>query len=116
MASDTFVRFPPGVTGPTLEEIEKTLRGYLGDSAHVRWDEEGRRFFCSLPDFSSGPLKHMNHPLYHERENEKRWFEVYMAPGETFDVITRQQDEFTMNVARGYAKFVARYWEGTLDE
>lgn len=31
------------------------------------------------------------------------------------DVITRRQDEVTMRIADGFAKLVARYWQGQLE-
>jgi len=98
----------------------------LGDSGAIKSYLDSRRWIITLPGQPSFPFKRIcevpdpfsNHFLCHQK---KRWFEVYVGslkdkktPG--IDVITRMQDEFTNNIAEGYAKLVARYYEGRYDD
>lgn len=121
MACDRIVRFKSSKF-PTQEEVEKCLRNYIGFAGAVtqRIDEENDRFIVSLPGKPTSPFEGIkgsaNIPL-----REERWFEVWIDgfPDDntmTIDVITREQDEFTMNIAQGFAELLARFWSGTLEQ
>lgn len=113
MASDIFIKFNKW---PSVEDVGKALRGYIGTAATVEYDEQGGRYYVTFPEKSSGPLKELNPEFYYEREDECRWIEVICGIPDQFDVLTRQQDEFTNNVAMGFAKFCARYWKGHIED
>lgn len=121
MASDRFINNCK--RKPTKDDIGTALVDYLGDPLvrELRWETD--RWFVSLPGKRSHPLRQLVDegyrkkyidPEMNEQPDTARWFEVWVD-GNTVDVITRQQDELTSNIALGFAKLVARFWEGKLE-
>lgn len=111
MALDRFVKFTD--KRPTREEVELVLCNFLGGVGSVEWAEGQRRFYVTLPGKNSFPFNGIASALaqlgqYHP---DGRWIEVYIDD-EQFDVITRQQDEFTNVLAKGISKMFARFWQG----
>lgn len=125
MASDTFVYWR--TERPTHDEVLLCLEDYVRGIAVgvVRWD--GQRFSVTFPGAPSfpfarvGPATDAQRAAERERARERepdgtlrgRWFEVYTSD-DYIDVITRQQDEITMNIAHGFAELCARAWNGEL--
>jgi hypothetical protein len=103
---------------PTKKDIGVALVDYLGDDLikELQWSKD--RWFVALRSERSHPLRHLVDPaiLFLDQEpDDGRWFEVWIK-GKTVDVITRRQDELTNNIALGFAKLVARFWEGELED
>lgn len=114
MAADWFVDFPKGKV-PSKDDVGKALEDYLGAYAtEVRWDTD--RWFATLVGTKSWPFKRLEADsrfaeAYEEMAKEPRWIEVYIDK-DNIDVMTRQSDEATNNLAEGFAKLLARYWQG----
>jgi hypothetical protein len=106
MSQDRFIKYKEN---PKPEDVGKALEGYLNGAATVTW--EGDRWFVFFPQKPSNPIRDLNPSFYFVREGD-RWFEVVCNPRCSFDVLTRQQDEFVNAVAEGFAEFCARYWGG----
>jgi hypothetical protein len=129
MALDTFVRWTgKGKRRPSKTEIRCALEDYVaGLAKEVSWT--GDRFMVILwgaPSFAFqrvGPATPAQRQVWRELAAEgglaapdrrPRWFEVYLHKA-CIDVITREQDEVTNNVARGFAALCARDWIGKLE-
>ena len=102
---------------PTFDEIGEALRRYINIPDMVTEDKEHSTFFAKLPGaaknvFSWGS-EEVESQMY-QPPRDQRWFEVYVNK-DYVDVLTRLQDEFTSNVADGFAKAIARRWSGKLD-
>ena len=123
MACDRFVWFEND-RQPSKDEVERCLRNYLGYAGIVDEDRDqgSIRYFVSLPGKPTSPFDGIkgsaNVPL-----RDERWFEVIIEKGVRnnnsrlyVDVITREQDEFTMNIAQGFAELLARFWNGKLEQ
>lgn len=114
MAADWFVDFPKGKV-PSKEDVGKALEDYLGAYAEgIHWD--GNRWFAKLVGTKSWPFKRLEADSrfaarYEEEAKEPRWIEVFIDTN-NIDVITRRSDEATNNLAEGFAKLLARYWQG----
>lgn len=101
MARDRFIRFEQRV--PSRGEVEIAIRSYVeGLADHVYWDRD--RFFVMVP----GMAARIDVPV-------RRWFEVYLGPT-LIDVMTREMDDVTNAIADGFARLVARTYEGKLEE
>ena len=124
MASDTFVYW--NEERPTKDDLHACLQDYLAEIAtEIRWDRD--RFFVTLVGRPSFPFARVgpSTPAMRQAELERavgadgtprpRWFEV-VIDSESIDVITRQADEITMNIARSFAALCARAWDGGLDK
>lgn len=129
MALDRFVRWPPGHGRPTQAEIGEVLVDYLsGLATHVEWSRD--RFIATLhgpvsfPFAQAGPsgVSRSLRASWRAQAQEAdrrggRWFEVWLDPdGSCLDVITRQTDDATNVLAKGFAELVARGWGGTLED
>lgn len=106
MACDRFVHWRDEKKRPHREEIEAALTGYIGGAGRAYWKDD--RYFVDLLGAPSNPFPHRTCP------HDTRWFEVYLHE-DAIDVITREADEFTNNVAKGFAALCARYWQGDAD-
>jgi len=120
MALDRFVRFKS--RRPTRAEIALVLINFFSGIAEVAWDEKQDRFYITLPGkpscaFNGLILNDVFSEPWSKQYDEQdgRWIELYYD-AEQFDVITRQQDEFTNVIARGIADMFARFWNGKVDE
>ena len=124
MSCDTFVYWTDET--PTREEIGMCLEDYVrGLATDVTWDRD--RWFVGLPGTYSlpfarvGPATKSMRALAKERATESdgtiksRWFEVWMDD-RCMNVITRQMDEVTNNIAHGFAELCRRGWDGRLEE
>lgn len=116
MAADTFVYWK-NKKKPTRKELTVVLEDYMRGLGKVRWDRD--RFFVDIPGKVSWPfariLPDTNKAKAMAEDPMERWFEVYVGK-DNIDIITRQMDELTNNIATGFAKLCARYWEGELEE
>ncbi len=120
MAIDHFVYWKKGKRKPSIAELKLLIEDYLGSVA-VKIVESETDFIVTLAGQSSDPWKRLKGwetmaEAAKERGKRKRWFEVDFQQGRGIDVITRQPDEFTENVASGFAKLVARLFEGKVEE
>ncbi len=121
MSLDTFVHWDEKV--PTREQLQAVLEDYVAGIGSVRWDED--RFFVDLPGVPSFPFKRMDDiPNYmklawegrakeHDGSPRTRWFEVWIDK-DCIDIMTREMDEVTNNIARGFAELCARFWSGKI--
>lgn len=105
MAIDRFVKWKK--TRPTIQEVRKALKGYVGSAARVTYDGRSR-LYASMGKTSS-PFRRVMMNC-----REERFLEVFVDD-DNIDVITRQADEFTNDVAAGFQKLCARMWQGELD-
>ncbi len=106
----------------TISELDRVLRNYLGKAGKVRCEKSGFPtkpvWFCTLPGPGSFPLKGLK-GVYNGQctmHEDGRWFEVWWNCGGSDQMVitTRAQDEFTMDIAQGFAKLCARFWGGTI--
>jgi len=102
---------------PTKRVLRIAAEDYLGDLLQeIRW--MGDRWIVTIKGERSHPFKRLVDPkiLFLDQEpKDGRWFEIWVK-GKTVDIITRRQDELTNNIASGFARLVARFWEGKLEE
>jgi hypothetical protein len=114
MACDRFIKCKKP---PTKKDLRLAAEDYLGDLLQeVRWAED--RWIVTIKGQRSHPLQRLVDPkvLFLAQEpDDGRWFEIWFK-GKTVDIITRRQDELTNNIASGFARLIARFWEGELDE
>jgi len=130
MASDRFIYFAEGKV-PSHQDVGMMLEDYLGAvMAGIEWG--GSSWTALLVGNKSWPFRRVyergpafNKPLYpglqaildEERDgraHEERRVEVYIGD-DNIDVITRRQDELTNRIADGFARLVARFWQGSLE-
>jgi hypothetical protein len=118
MACDRFVKFAKGKV-PNRADVGKVLADYLGGLLLGKeWKRD--RWMALLAGNKSWPFRQVE-PIPSEmakaaaeEAKEERWIEVVVS-SEDIDVLTRRQDELVNNVADGFAKLVARYWQGRLE-
>jgi hypothetical protein len=102
---------------PRREDVRKTLEHYLGGAGEVRWDAGTARFYATLPGRPTHPFAWDPTAVAMPEPGDLRLFEVWPDPrGRCLCVITRMQDEFTNNVAAGFAALCARRWRGRIEE
>jgi len=110
MAFDRFVYFDG--PAPSKEDLGKALEDYLGAGAlAIKWERD--RFFAQLHGNSLNPFRRLVDPPPYQ-EPDERWIEVVVRV-DYVDVLTRHQDEFTNNIARGFARLVERFWKGRFE-
>ncbi len=116
MALDRFVNFKDRV--PTKKEILTTIEDYFGGAAEdIQWG--GGRYTITLRGQRSEALRRIKGVAALSPSEGERWIEVYLSlrgKDKNIDVITRQADPYTNAVAEGYAKLIARFWEGELQQ
>lgn len=110
MALDIIVYWKPGKM-PSKADLQLVLEDYTLGVATVVWDAD--RFYVNLKGKPTLPFSRLD-PLFKYDLPEVRWFEVWLGI-DKIDVITRQTDEITNNIARGFAALCARYWQGDLE-
>jgi hypothetical protein len=110
--------------GPTREQVHQVLLDFLGGvgeagvglggESAVKWDHD--RFYVRLPGRNTWALRRIfpdsPRALYTHPE---RWIEVWMSDGAApgvIDVMTREQDYFTMALAEGIAVVLAKPFDG----
>jgi hypothetical protein len=121
MAADWFVWFDKkGDKPPSREDLGKALEDYLGAFAErVWWDKD--RWFAKLIGTKVWPFRRIessDNPLFEAHraeESEERWIEVWRSKT-CVDVMTRHGDWATNTLAGGFAKLVAQYWRGRLED
>lgn len=126
MACDRFVWFEND-RRPTRDEVLKCLENYIGYCGSIddAVREDVNHMMVCLPGRPTSPFEGIegaaNVPL--RGDGAGRWFEVVVDKGIKdkytklyVDVISREQDEFTMNVAQGFAELLARFWNGKLEQ
>ncbi len=118
MAYDRFVYFEKGKT-PKRDDVGKVLEDYLG-ALLIGKEWKRDRWLALLVGKKSWPFRQVEDTSSAmaqaavEEAKEERWIEVIVTRG-SIDVLTRRQDELVNNVADGFAKLVARYWQGRLE-
>jgi hypothetical protein len=118
MSADAVVRWSKK-SEPSKKEIGTALKDYVGNFAYVFWNRD--RFYVHLPGNLSFPFRRVGPATVAQRKawkqeegiGRRRWFEVYIGEG-YIDVITRQMDEVTSVVARGFAALCVRGWKGRM--
>lgn len=116
MGIDRFVYFKRGKT-PKMSLVKRTLEDYLSGAA-TKVYTDGYRVYAVLhgkPSFPFRRIRGMKKYAASSEAYDERWFEVYVDK-KYVDVITRMTDEYTNQVAEGFAALCARYWEGRRDE
>jgi hypothetical protein len=108
MSRDIFVYWAPRYR--SVAAVGNELHQYFGDLAKVISLAEGQsRWLVDLtgrPEWRPGLTAK---DLY-----DSRWIEVFVSE-EYIDVITREMDDATNALARGFAERCARKWEGRLE-
>ncbi len=135
MGLDRFVNFKDEV--PTLEQLQLILEDYLNGAGEV--DYQKACWYIVLAGKPSFPFRRVDKLFASRQEiydqHRQRWFEVFVGSldrekevhkdaytgeeytlGPSIDVITRMGDDYTNDVARGFAKLIARYFKAELDE
>jgi len=108
MSTDRFVRWRKDKR-PLPSEIEAALERYIGIPSTI--DRRPDRILVDLPGKAGNPFPRPVDEELFEAPFDSRTIEVYIDPLYT-DVITRQADEFTCAVAEGFARAIARHWNG----
>jgi hypothetical protein len=81
----------------------------------VSIEDDGSRFIVTLPGVPTQPFARLVAVGLVPGQPE-RWFEVYYGDiRNNIDVITRQPDEVTLAIARGFAAFCKRFWQGEFE-
>jgi len=120
MACDRFIYFDKGKV-PPRKEVGQVLEDYLGDVlVKNRW--HSNRWIARIVGNKSWPLRRTEYgksgpaaKSYEEEAREQRWIEVVFGE-DNIDVLTRRQDELVNAIAAGFAKLVARWWSGQLED
>jgi hypothetical protein len=114
VSTDNFVRFHKVI--PTRKQIKLILEDYLNELGDISYDKT--TFYAVIPGRPKNPFEKLAKLSPHPYS--ERWFEVYIGSLKdeqpSIDVITRQADELTYNIALGFAKLLARYFQAKLDE
>lgn len=123
MAADRFVYWSDTV--PTKEQVWAVIKGYFGEADY---DFRYPRSAISLPGHVSSPFRGIDpsrdaaFDMMH-LPGEKRRIEVFFHEAEPgnpnvpacLDVITRNADRFTNDVADGLARVLCEAFDGTLE-
>lgn len=114
MSLDNFVYFDKNV--PTRKDINLILHDYLHQCADISYNKN--TFYAVIPGRPKNPFERIAKLSPHPYA--ERWFEVYIGSLKDnppkIDILTRQADELTSNIAVGFARLMARYYQGKLDE
>jgi len=113
MALDRFITWDDPKDKPSTTDIRFLLEDYLGEAGKITSDSS--MFTALLPGKPSHPLKRLE-PEFVRPLRDERWFEVHCGHLLSIDVLTREADEFTNNVAQGFAELVARWFKGDLEK
>lgn len=112
MAIDRFVRFEKG-KAPSLKDVQLALEDFLGAVGTV--EAVGNDLLMAkLVGEGTFPFKRLGETDLLSNRSGQRCFTIQTGR-RAIDVITRQQDELTNVLADGFAKLVARYWNGKYD-
>lgn len=116
MAYDQIVIFKKD--RPTKDELREAIVNYFGGYAVGPPLWKDNRWYVKLVGKGSFAWPaHLGKRPTQEVVREERWIEVYCDNFvEEVDVITRQQDEATVNLARGFVRLIARFWDGEIQE
>lgn len=115
VALDRIIHFEEeGRTPPSKEDIRKALEDYLGGylKEPLKWSED--RWMATLQGNGSFPFRRLvgaTRDVSQMMASRPRWIEVVVDP-KYIDVLTREMDEATDNLAEGFANLVARFWQG----
>jgi hypothetical protein len=125
MARDHIV-YLPSDKGPTKGQLGRLIKDYLGGiMTSLRWG--GQRWTAVLVGPKSWMYRRSFDPsckyqrleaAAHESEGwyqQERWIEVWLGD-DCIDVITRQQDELTNDIASRLAWRIALLYKGTLEK
>lgn len=112
MSLDRFVRFEKS---PPKKEVELILTDYLNEVGLL--SKEKNCWYITLPGKPSFPFRRI--PGYETLKNmcesrDERWIEIHFS-NKTINVLTRQMDEFTNNIADGIVQMLARFYKGNLE-
>src|SRR5580658_8359689 len=108
MARDRFINWDRLAERPSLEQIRTLLFTYLDGMVGVYVEEIKRHgalhgFFVNL----SGKCKRHG-------EESPRWLEVVIG-ALSYDVLTREMDDITNDIADGVARLMARKFKGKIE-
>lgn len=113
MATDRFVCFPANQY-PSVDDVGKALRAYVGEAAVVEWWANCGRWGVTFASKPTRPAQAFTDADISCTLADERWFEVFVNATQ-FDVMTRSQDDFVCAVADGFVRFAARQWKGTVE-
>jgi hypothetical protein len=129
MSIDRFIEWgdPPEWGPPTAEKLGRVAVDFLG----ARWTFKVEPFpsgggswinvisdeLCSFHLASERPELAKMYDVPEGEEPYYRWMQIYFPTnGERTSVITLHQDSFMNCLANRYAKIIAKWWNGDLDE
>jgi hypothetical protein len=105
MALDRFMTWTD--KKPAEGELQTLLEDYLGEAGTVV--EQGGRLYATFSSPPSSAFRRAVPQNPGRLYSGERWFEV--IPGDNgVDICTRNQDEFTNALAKGYYNIVARFY------
>lgn len=118
MALDRFVYWnKEKPSHDTVRRILEDFLGGIGEIAESLTKEKGKWWIVTLPGVPSHPFKSLHSNLSQPNlYPDGRWFEVCYISDDNCDVITRQADCFTNNVAQGFAVALATYFKARLED
>lgn len=115
MACDRFVYFPKS-TPPTVEQIVTLAEDFLGGIGKVFVQEnDPDRVYMTLPGSPTVAARSVVGNDAACLLRSERWVEIHRAR-KNVDVITRQQDTFTMGVADAFAELLERLFQGVSED
>ena len=118
MATDRFIITCTGELD--IESVFEMLEDYLGDALVEKTWLSHQRVVAQIAGKLSWPLRRQAHAsethrfFWAEQQHRVRAIEVVVVVG-VIDVMTRQMDAFTMDLASGFARRCARFFNGELE-
>ena len=109
MATDRIIQFSEQL--PNRDDISRFLTNYVGESGSLEW--VGCVAILSLQGSLSRPFTLDDRET--EQDDRERWIEVWIHD-EVINVLTREMDSFTVDIANGIARRIAGLWCGNLSQ
>lgn len=116
MAHDRFVYFKK--ERPQHADVQKILENYFGGCGTIR-ESQPNWWIITLPGKPTSPFEGIAGNSAFPRmghDDPTRWIEVVFSPGDSLDVLTRVQDEFTNGIADQLARAFTRYYRAKLED
>jgi hypothetical protein len=106
---------------PSKRQLRMAVEDYFGGIAtSIEDNKKQRRFYVMLPGSPSHPATRLVDDQMREMItaslHNNRWIEIWYGKlAKCTDIMLRHQDEITMSMAKGFAGFCVRFWQGKLE-